>query len=864
MDELLADFLTECAESMTLLDVELVKLERNPSDRELLGSIFRMVHTIKGTCGFLGLPRLQHVAHAAENVLGDFREGKLVPGPSEVSLILEALDRIKEILAVLEATRAEPAGDDSELIARLDACSGRQEEVEPIMPNAVIAPGSETLPARTNVPAPETEGAAKPVLAAKNPPEEAAGRAAATESVAHQTLRVNIELLEKLMTLVSELVLTRNQLLQTARKSSDNALKAPLQRLSHITSELQEGVMKTRMQPIGNVWSKLPRVVRDLGMELGKQIELEMVGADTELDRQILELIKDPLTHMVRNSADHGLETTKARVAAGKPEQGKIRLNAFHEGGHIIIEIADDGKGLDTNAIAAKILANGLATEAELASLSTQQIQQFIFKAGFSTARQVTNVSGRGVGMDVVRTNIEKIGGTIEMSSELGRGTRFVIKIPLTLAIVSALIVAAAGERYAIPQIGVVELVRAGARSKHRIEVIDGAPILRLRDRLLPLISLAGVLGLRGDETNVEDTHVVVSQIGPCVFGLIVDQVFDTEEIVVKPVAPILRGHRLFSGNTILGDGDVVMILDLNGLTDRIGKSANPVAEKKEASSQSQQDDATSLLLFRAGAGAPKAVPLALVTRLEEIEPAQIEWSGTSTVVQYRGRLMPIVDFEGQPVRVSDGTRPVLVFTDAGNDMGLVVDSIIDITEQEIRLECRSGSVNVLGSAIIAGRSTEVVDVSYFVNQVFGGWFDRNETEPFMEAANTKPRRILLVDDSAFFRNILLPILQSHGYEVTAVDSAAKALEYRDKGEMYDAIVSDIEMPGMDGFAFAACCRADGSWQNVPMVALTSHTAPKDIERGREAGFDGHVGKLDREALVAELASHPKAHRVPS
>ena len=402
-----------------------------------------------------------------------------------------------------------------------------------------------------------------------------------------------------------------------------------------------------------------------------------------------------------------------------------------------------------------------------------------------------------------------------------------------------------------------VELVRAGARSKHRIEVIDGAPILRLRDRLLPLVSLARVLELRNDETNTDDTHVVVSQIGPCVFGLIVD-----EEIVVKPVAPILRGHRLFSGNTILGDGDVVMILDLNGLTGTIGKSANPAEEKERAAAHGQQDDATSLLLFRAGAGAPKAVPLALVTRLEEIEAAQIEWSATSTVVQYRGRLMPIVDFDGQPVTPTDHARPILVFTDAGNDMGLVADSIIDITEQEIRLECRGGGANVLGSAIIAGRSTEIV--SYFVNQVFGGWFDRSETEPFAEDAKVKPKRVLLVDDSAFFRNILTPILQSHGYEVTAADSAIKALEIRDKGEMYDAIVSDIEMPGMDGFAFAACCRAGGIWQNVPLVALTSHTAPKDIERGREAGFDGHVGKLDREALVAELSAHPKAHRVPS
>ena len=386
------------------------------------------------------------------------------------------------------------------------------------------------------------------------------------------------------MTLVSELVLTRNQLLQLARTQENNSFAVPLQRLSHITSDLQEGVMKTRMQPIGNAWNKLPRLVRDLSREMDKKIELIMLGADTELDRQVLELIKDPLTHMVRNSGDHGLESPAERRAAGKPETGHITLNAYHEGGHIIIEIADDGRGLPLDRIRAKVLKNGLATEAELAGMSETQLQRFIFRAGFSTAAVVTAVSGRGVGMDVVKTNIEKIGGTIDLKSVPGAGTTFTIKIPLTLAIVSALIVEAGGERFAIPQISVVELVRAQkeagrghneAGSEIVIERINDTPVLRLRDRLLPLVNLNDLLALGESKNDDTGAYIVVAQVGASSLGIIVDRVFDTEEIVVKPVAPILRHVTMFSGNTILGDGSVIMILDPNGIARGTGIGAS-------------------------------------------------------------------------------------------------------------------------------------------------------------------------------------------------------------------------------------------------------------------------------------------------
>lgn len=852
MDDLLSEFLTECLEGVATLDVDLVRLERSPNDRELVAAIFRVFHTIKGTCGFLGLTRLERVAHAAENVLGRLRDGELAATPAVMGGVFAAVDCVKLILEGLAANQAEPAGDDSELVERLGRIEAGEEVAvgpgpaarpprapkraaravsgAPDVPAAPEPPPEEQprpvatadAPARPRAPEPET---AAPAAAERNEP----GGGGGTEAVAAQTLRVRVDLLEQLMNLVGELVLTRNQLLQLARQAEANGLKSSLQRLSHITSELQEGVMRTRMQPIGSAWGKLPRLVRDLGLELGKRIELKLEGADTELDRQVLELIKDPLTHMIRNSADHGLETPEERRAAGKPEHGLVRLDAFHEGGHIIVRIGDDGRGLDAERIRAKALANRLATEQELAAMDPEQVLQFIFRAGFSTAEQVTSVSGRGVGMDVVRTNIERIGGSIALASERGRGTTVTITIPLTLAIVSVLIVGAGGQRFAIPQLGVAELVRAGDGAEHRVEVVDGAPILRLRDRLLPLVSLAGTLGLPAEPPRPDrPTYVVVVRVGALCVGLLVDQVFDTEEIVVKPLAPILRHARMFSGNTILGDGGVVMILDLNAV---VGAVSAPGAGKAEtlAEAGQQPSETTTLLLFRAGGSpGPRAVPLALVTRLEQIAPETIEFAGGRTVVQYRDQLMPVVEIGGAPVSVAEGgPRPVLVFTDVGRNMGLAVDEIIDIAEASVRLDLKADGPASLGSAVIHGRTTELLDVSHFVKQVFGGWFLDEETEPFGGESAGASRRVLLVDDSAFFRNLLTPILESNGYRVSTAGGPDQALRLRDGGELFDVIVSDIEMPGMDGFGFAAACRAGGPWQATPIVALTSHATPR-------------------------------------
>ncbi len=844
MDDLLADFLTETNENLAELDLALLTLERAPTDAGTLSLIFRMVHTIKGTCGFLGLPRLEQVAHAAENVLGQLRDGTLSASPDMVSQILTALDRIKAILAGLSQTGAEPVGDDNALIAELNAtASGRHPpHVE-----------SRTVPVRREVfmPMPAQTETGEIVTG------QQADEPSAVPVAAAQTIRVAVEVLEDLMTLVSELVLTRNQLLQLARVEDNSGFTAPLQRLSHITSELQEGVMKTRMQPVGHAWSMLPRLVRDLAHDLNKKIELITLGSETELDRQVLELIKDPLTHMVRNSGDHGLETPLERRAAGKPETGRITLNAYHEGGYIIIEISDDGRGLSTEALRAKVLANGLATEAELSVMTEAQIQRFIFRAGFSTAVNITSVSGRGVGMDVVKTNIEKIGGTVDLKSTAGLGTTFIIKIPLTLAIISALIVESASERFAIPQLSVVELVRArrtgdkssGSTGESVIELINNAPVLRLRDRLLPLVFLGDLLGLGTSETATGGTYIVVAQVGNGLLGIIVDRVFDTEEIVVKPVAPILRHITMFSGNTILGDGSVIMILDPAGIARAtgVGTGGGDRAVSQDVVESAISADRIALLLFRVNGKDRMAVPLNLVARLENIARDKIELSSGTLVTQYRGKLMPLLsltnhDDTGTP------SQSLLVFADDDHSMGLIVDEIIDVVEDRLDIELASSRPGSLGTAVIGGQATNVLDTGYWLTLAWRDWFSATA-----KGTNALARQVLVVEDSAFFRDLLVPSLTAAGFKVSAAPNAIAALRLRESGRMFDAIISDIEMPDMDGLAFARAVRGSGPWVHVPMIALSSHSDPNQIEAGRDAGFTDYVSKSQRNQIIGSL-----------
>jgi two-component system chemotaxis sensor kinase CheA len=842
---------TETNESLDVVDVELVRFEQDPNNAKILDNIFRLVHTIKGTCGFLSLPRLEALAHAAETLMGKFRDG--APATNEaVTLILATIDRIKEILESLSRDQGEPAGDDGDLIAQLESMverSGAQHAVGTLTPQVLerpLRPGENSLD--------ELERAFRETLV--DPPAKKPAKPAPVETPAEhddgknagQSIRVTVDTLEHLMTMVSELVLTRNQLLEIVRRHDDSEFKTPLQRLSNVTAELQEGVMKTRMQPIGNAWQKFPRIVRDLSNELGKQIDLEMQGAETELDRQVLDLIKDPLTHMVRNSADHGLETPEQRVAAGKPARGCIRLSAYHEGGYIIIQIADDGRGLDTARIKAKAVAQGLVSEAEIEKLSEAQIHKFVFAPGFSTATKVTNVSGRGVGMDVVRNNIDQIGGTIDVKSVAGVGLSFTIKIPLTLAIVAALIVESGGDRYAIPQLSVIELVRARSGSEHRIERIKDTTVLRLRDKLLPLARLSELLG--GEPAgDVESGFIVVTQVGSQTFGIVVDAVYHTEEIVVKPMSSKLRHIAMFSGNTILGDGAVIMIVDPNGASQALGSTVtsqmavDEIAEPALASEQT-----TSLLVFRAGSTRLKAVPLSLITRLEEIDTHKIELSNGRHMVQYRGQLMPLITMD-ESVRVkAEGAQPLLVFSNGSRSMALVVDEIVDIVEERLDIQVTSDNAGTLGSAIIKGQATEIIDVGHFLPLAFEDWFRRKE-QPALRPA----RSILLIDDSPFFRNMLAPVLQAAGYAVTVAGSAQEALAILGDGRSFDVAITDIEMPDMDGFEFAEAVRGDARTAELPIIALSSVVSAEAIERGRRVGFHDYVAKFDRQGLIAAL-----------
>ena len=757
MDELLSEFLTECCESMATLDAELVLLERQPADGQRLDSIFRVIHTIKGTCGFLGLARLERVAHAAENVLGLLREGRLAPTPEVMAAVFAAVDRIRIILDGLAGNGAEPIGDDTDVIASLGALA------------------SADRPALTLV---QDEPAA-----ADKPPGTVASAAVgavdmALESSAAHTLRVRLDHLETLITLVGELVLARNQLLQAARHAGDGDIASTVQRLNRITTELQETVMRTRLQPIGNAWTRLPRLVRDLAQELGKDIELVLDGGDTELDRGILEHIKDPLTHMVRNSADHGLESPAERRRAGKPERGRIRLAAGHEGGYVVIRLADDGRGLDLEAIAAKALARP--------AREPGRARRHEPGAAWPPDLPPGPLHGR-TGEQRFRPR-RRDGRRPQQHRAAGRHHRPLLRAwpgdhlhgphPLTLAIVSVLIVGAGGQRFGIRQLDVVELVRAGAGTEHPIERVGDAPMLRLRDRLFPLLTLTRLLGLPGEPPDpARAVYVVLARIGSGCVGLIVDHVFDTEEVVVKPLAPVLRTARIYAGNTILGDGGVIMILNIEGFQEMV---ASRPAEAGDGSTEAAlAEERTSLLLFRAGGPAPRAVPLGLVTRLEEVAAQEAEHCDGRSVVQYRGRLMPLVEIDGTPARFEGGSRPVIVFTNSGRHMGLVVGEILDIAAAGVGLELKASSPGSLGGAVIRGRTTDLLDVAYFVHSVFGGWFADREQPPFAATPSGEQSRILLVDDSAFFRNLLKPILESSGYKVVSASGPTQALRLK-------------------------------------------------------------------------------------
>jgi two-component system chemotaxis sensor kinase CheA len=713
MDEIVQEFVVESHENLDQLDRDLVALEQTPGSRDLLSSIFRTIHTIKGTSGFLAFGRLESVAHVGENLLSRLRDGVQQMTPETTDVLLAMVDTIRDLLEKIERTGAEGDVPVEHVVARVTACIEGTSAPAPA-PVEAVAP---TAQVTAVVAEPATEAPAAPaatIPAAAAAVEAETGEVPARRSATETSIRVDVDLLDSLMRLVGELVLTRNQVVRTAASQSDVALVRATQRLNLITTELQENVMKTRMQPIDHIWAKLPRVVRDLSLQLGKQVTLEMHGKETELDRTLLEAVKDPLTHLVRNAVDHGVEEPETRVAAGKPAGGVLGLRAYHEGGHVVVEVTDDGAGIDPDRIGAVALKRGLVTKDQLDRMRRDEILDLLFRAGFSTKTEVTNVSGRGVGMDVVRTNIEKIGGTVDVESTIGKGTTWRLTIPLTLAIVQALTVECAGERYAIPQVAVHELVSVDT-SGPGVEYVAGAPVYRLRGRLLPLVRMDDALGVGGGATDGPVFLAVVQADGRR-FGMVVDRVLNTEEIVVKPLSSRLKGAGVYAGATILGDGRVALILDVQALARRTQLAADAVAAVEAEIEENTTTTATDTVrLLVASVGDRRvAVPLDSVTRLEDFPLDAVEHVGHREVVQYRGEIMPLVRLGrllGSYDEAQGESLPVVVYSERGRSVALAVDRIVDIIDGNVDARSDLDDSGLIGSAVIQKKVTEMLDV---------------------------------------------------------------------------------------------------------------------------------------------------------
>lgn len=793
MDDIVKEFLIESAENLDRLDSTLVELEKSPNNHELLADIFRNIHSIKGTTSFLGFPRLEAVAHAGENLLSKLRDGVLLLNPQITSALLTMVDVIREMLDHIDQNRNDGENDYLPLIAKIqklqeaevippsfaggpvgESTQEKEHESSAITGIAATAPDSalggmfataRIVPAPLEDPKTEHKPRLGELLSQSGAVDEAALQSALEKQAkgdtrklgeilidagaakpgdvldalitqgqnkdqsGDRTIRVGVNLLERLMDLVGELVLTRNQIVQYASVQRDSNFLAVSQRLNLVTSDMREIIMKTRMQPMQNVMGKFPRMVRDLALSCEKLVRVELQGQDTELDRTLLEAIKDPLTHLVRNAVDHGIERPEARTAAGKSQEGCLILRAYHEGGQVNIEVSDDGAGLNNQRLLRKAVEKGLISQAQADRMKPHEIANLIFHAGFSTAEKITNVSGRGVGMDVVKTNIERVGGTVDVQSVLGKGTTLRMKIPLTLAIIPVLIVRTANRRFAIPQVSLLELLRLEAEKAERaIEFVHGAPVYRLRGSLLPLLFLDKELQLDGTgqvsttatpEQSNKTLNIVVLQVEGNQFGLVVDAINDAEEIVVKPLGQHLKNITAFAGATVMGDGEVALILDVMGLA----QGGHLLSEPRKAASKEVVEETAAVvddqkqefLLFRTANRRRTAVPLAIVDRLEEFKPEQFEMAGGQVVVQYRGELLPIANMSDVLNLVTDNAaNPVskaLVCTHRGRRIGIVVDQILDVAEEAVELESRWKDQHSSGSAVVQKHVTDFLDL---------------------------------------------------------------------------------------------------------------------------------------------------------
>jgi two-component system chemotaxis sensor kinase CheA len=863
--ETIREFLVESHENLSRLDQDLVELEKRPKDAALLGSIFRTIHTIKGACGFLAFTTLERITHQAESILSQLRDGKREPTPDLVSLILETVDATRKVLAAIEANGNEGGMSFEDLTERLRAAA----ELKPLVDLQPAKPDRELPAVLAQAPTSQNPLIAqidvklnsKPAEDGRQGEDRRQGEGRREEDVerhsaaADANIRVGVGLLDKLMDLVGELVLTRNQILQFNTEREDAALNATSQRLNLITTELQEGVMKTRMQPIGVVWNKLPRVVRDMAVSLGKQIEMEMDGAETELDRTIIEAIKDPLMHLVRNSCDHGIETPEVRASCDKSPQGKLTLRAFHEGGQVNIEIADDGAGINIARVKQKAIERGLLRAEQADKLSEREALNLIFLPGFSTAQSVTNISGRGVGMDVVKSHIEKIGGVVDLFSRPGEGATVKIRIPLTLAIIPGLVISSGGERFVIPQVSLIELIRIeGDTADKHIEYVHGTPVYRRRGTLLPITYLNQVLGLR-PASGSDAVSVVVLQAEDRQFGLVVDGINDTQEIVVKPLGKQLKGLALYAGATIMGDGRVALILDVLGIGQRsgvFGEAREHARSLDQQKAQSKVEEQQCLLLFQAGSFDRLAVPLSLVARLEEFPQSIIEHAGGGPVIQYRGRILPLVSLRalldpGGPAQdlLSDPLQ-VVVFKDGDRSVGMVVDKILDVVEEVVAVRQQSSRKGLVGSAVVGKRVTDFIDLQEVIRASQGVGVQ-------VPDPHAGDKRVLIVDASPFSRGMIRCGLDMAGYDVAEAESLEQAMEKLEL-EPFDLVAVGLDLPPGGGPALLASIRHRSEWNWIPVIALADSVEQIQASGALEAGFDDCQTKFDGSLILESVA----------
>ena len=853
IDKVLGDFIVESQENLERLDHEFVALEYDPQNSELLASIFRTIHTIKGSAGFLSLTNLEQISHYAEDVLAKLRDHSLTLTTGMITTLLHAIDSIKTILVNLEKTSEEGELDVLDIVMELRKVAESAQK-----PSLISAPQDLNEHAPEKLPEHENNALTRELKLSET-------LEASSVSIEDTRIHVDVHLLDQLMNMIGELVLSRNQIVLFANMFEQRNFRTVVQRMNVVVSELQEVVMKTRMQPVKKVLGIFPRLVRDMSKLQGKDVVLEMEGQNTELDRTLIESIKDPLTHLVRNAIDHGIERPEVRAQLEKPTPAVITVKAYHEGGQVVIEIGDDGAGISLEKVKAKALRDRLLTPQQAEEISERDLMNLIFRPGFSTAETVTSISGRGVGMDVVKKNLDKIGGVIDIQTKKDQGTIIKIRIPITLAIIPVLIIKSGNHPFAIPQVNLEELlmIQTDNPDEKGIELVHGAEVYRLRGELLPLLRLNSILRLPSMKQEAsENIHIVVLSSGEIRYGLIIDEVGDTEEIVVKPLSKHIKQLQCYDGATIMGDGKVALILNISGLLkitqqtmDTLKKIQQTVGEEEKTRQtlpgKAQQQ---TIVLFKIGQHEYYGVPLAFVVRLEKFSSAQIEYSGGREVMQYRQTILPLLrleDYLDLP-RSPDAEMLSLIVFAIEKQIGLVVSEILDTVEISTHIDTETfQQKGILGSTIVQGHSVLILDVHGLIEMAYPTWYKKFFASQLTERERENTR-ILLVEDSSFFLNIEKSYLEAAGYQVFTAQNGKEALEKLEQTPI-DVVVTDLDMPVCNGYELTQTIRAREQWKAMPVMALTALSGEKDREKGREAGVDEYQIKLDRDEVLRAL-----------